>query len=96
MTESEIISAYSRAKDKRKQVDILADLSGLQKSEILRIVHDHEKAPVKEQPQEQDWKEQLLTQLYGRLDELEKEIRRKEVCYKEIATAIKVISELAG
>lgn len=95
-TENEIIRSYNAAKDKKKQVDILAELCCCQKSEILDIIHKQEKVLHEEEQPQEEWREKILNQLYKRMDEVEKEIRKKEASYKELAMAIKVISELAG
>ena len=78
MTEREICRSYREAKDKRKQIPIISDLSGLSKTEIIGILLKNGENVIK----------QDIEQLYKRLDTLDAQISKYEKEYKEIARVL--------
>ena len=78
MTEHEICVMYRGAKDKSKQIPILADLCQTDKVTIIGILRKNgENVPDKE-----------IQQLFKRLDTLEAKILDAEREYKRIAAAL--------
>ena len=78
MTEHEICVMYREAKNKKIQLEILAELNGTRKSMIIGIlVKNGEKLPDRE-----------INKLYKRLDILEAQIAEREQEYKEIVKAL--------
>ena len=78
MTEREICLSYREAKDKRKQIPILADLSELSKPEIIGIMLRNGENVMK----------QDIEQLYKRLDALDAQIAEREREYRAIVKAL--------
>ena len=79
MTEREICHSYHNAKHKAQQIQILADLNGINILEILNILaRNGEKLP-----------ETTLNKLYAKLDRIETQIREKEWEYKAIVAVLK-------
>lgn len=78
MTEREICLSYREAKDKRKQIPILADLSELSKQEIIGILLRNGENVMK----------QDIEQLYKRLDTLDAQIAEREREYRAIVKAL--------
>jgi len=78
MTEREICLSYREAKDKRKQIPILADLSELSKPEIIGILLRNGENVMK----------QDIEQLYKRLDTLDAQIAEREREYRAIVKAL--------
>ena len=78
MTEREICLSYREAKDKRKQIPILADLSELSKPEIIGILLRNGENVMK----------QDIEQLYKRLDTLDAQIAEREREYRAIMKAL--------
>lgn len=78
MTEGEICSMYRNAKNRSKQLFILAELTGKNKAEIIAILLKNG-----EEVAERD-----INQLYKRLDTLEAQITEREREYKAIARAL--------
>lgn len=78
MTEGEICSMYRNAKNRSKQLLILAELTGKNKAEIIAILLKNG-----EEVAERD-----INQLYKRLDTLEAQIAEREREYKAIARAL--------
>lgn len=78
MTEREICIMYREAKNQNSQLQILAELNGVSRNEIIRIlVKNGEKLPSR-----------AFSQLYKRLDALEAQISEREKEYKEIVRAL--------
>ncbi len=78
MGEWEICYSYRSAKHKARQIQILADLNGVNTLEIIKIlVHGGERLP-----------ESTLNKLFAQLDKLEAQIREKEREYMAIAAAL--------
>lgn len=78
MEEWEICYNYRSAKHKERQIQILADLNGVNTFEIIKIlVHGGESPP------ERTW-----NKLFAQLDKLEAQIREKEREYMAIAEAL--------
>ena len=78
MTEREICLSYREAKDKRKQIPILADLSEKSKPEIIGILLRNGENVMK----------QDIEQLYTRLDTLDAQIAEREREYRAIVKAL--------
>lgn len=78
MTEREICLSYREAKDKRKQIPILADLSELSKPEIIGILLRNGENVMK----------QDIEKLYKRLDTLDAQIAEREREYRAIVKAL--------
>lgn len=78
MTEREICLSYREAKDKRKQIPILADLSELSKPEIIGILLRNGENVMK----------QDIEQLYKRLDTLDAQIAEREREYRAIVKTL--------
>ena len=78
MTEREIRLMYREARNKNTQLQILAELNGVSRNEIIRIlVKNGEKLP-----------DRVINQLYKRLDVLEAQISEREREYREIVKAL--------
>lgn len=78
MTEREICIMYREARNQNKQLQILAELNGVSRNEIIRIlVKNGEKLPYR-----------AISQLYKRLDILDAEISEREKEYREIVRAL--------
>ena len=78
MTEREICLSYREAKDKKKQIPILADLSELSKPEIIGILLRNGESVAK----------QDIERLYKRLDTLDAQIAEREREYRAIVKAL--------
>ena len=78
MTEREICLSYREAKDKKKQIPILADLSELSKPEIIGILLRNGENVMK----------QDIEKLYKRLDTLDAQIAEREREYRAIVKAL--------
>lgn len=105
MTESEIVRSYKEAAEPARQVRILAQLNCCSPDDIARIVGLTEvpklrrgrkatKATASPKVKPYSAKEEVLTELYRKLDMLDAEIKEMETRYKETTTAIKVLSEM--
>lgn len=69
---------YREARNQNSQLQILAELNGVSRNEIIRIlVKNGEKLPSR-----------AISQLYKRLDALEAQISEREKEYKEIVRAL--------
>lgn len=78
MTEREICIMYREAKNQNAQIQILADLSSVNRLEIIKIlVRNGEKLPSR-----------AINQLYKRLDALDAQISEREKEYREIMQAL--------
>lgn len=78
MTDREICRMYREAKDRRAQLQILADLSGMGKAGVIGVLaRNGERLPCGE-----------AAKLYRRLDALEKQIRELEREYSALAGAL--------
>lgn len=78
MTGREICMSYRQAKDKKKQMQILAELNNVKRIHIIKILLEHgEKLPPKE-----------MEKLYERLDVLDGKIYEMEEEYREIVNAL--------
>lgn len=82
MTEGEICSMYRNAKNRRRQLQILADLTGKSKTEIISILLKNG-----EKVTERD-----IATMMRRLDALDEEIAEREREYKMIARALGAIA----
>ena len=94
MTAGEIKRNYDQAKDKERQIGILADLNCCTREAIVKILD------VESSREKPSAPEQKLTgigaaeqALYEVLDELESEIRRLEEEYKSVKKAIDVLAK---
>ena len=79
MTAREICRSYHNARHKAQQIQILAELNGVDSLEIIKVLaHGREELP-----------DSTVNKLFKRLDKLEMEIREREREYKAIAAALK-------
>lgn len=79
MTAREICYSYRNARHKAQQIQILAELNGVDSLEIIKVlVRGGEELPAS-----------TVNKLFKRLDKLEMEIREREREYKAIAAALK-------
>ena len=89
--QNEVYQAYKNAKNKARQIDILAELNDCSVDDIVVILAGQINRPsIVEKPKQPDFMEILSRQL----DELDKDIRGLEVKYKEVTTAMKVLAEI--
>lgn len=94
MSREEILRDYKSAKNRRRQVQILADLNCCSRAEIERIL-DLEK-PTDSSPAagaETEERDPFEAWLHGRLDSLDAEIRALEERHRKYADAIEVLGE---
>jgi len=108
MTETEIVRSYKESANPAGQIRILAQLNDCDQETIAHIVGLSEVPKLKAgrrpkpgsivqpAPSQQSPVRVVLKDLYRKMDELEVEIRQRETKYKEIATAIKVLSDMEG
>lgn len=92
MTIWEIQNSYRTAKNKEKQIGILAELNDCSIKDIKKIL-DIDKKPVEESPKEIAG-EDIISKLFERLDVLDKEIKDKEEEYRKISIAIEVLGKI--
>lgn len=102
MSVGEIKRSYDQAKNKERQIAILAELNDCDRSEIEKIIsvenrrEKHE--PVNVAEENPDDKEigldDVMNTLFSRLDELEKQIKPLEEEYRNIKIAIDVIAKV--
>lgn len=78
MTEREICISYRQARDKKKQLQILAELNNVKRIHIIKFLLEHDE---KLSPKETE-------KLYVRLDVLDEKIHEMEEEYREIADAL--------
>ena len=102
MSVGEIKRSYDQAKNKRRQIDILADLNCCDRSEIEKIIsvesmreqHEPVKAVVEKPSEKEMCIDDVMNTLFSRLDELEKKIKTLEEEYRNIKIAIDVIAKV--
>lgn len=81
MTEREILRSYRNAANQNAQIQILTELTGMKRLDIIMVLaRNGEKLPKK-----------CINRLFRRLDELDAQICEEESEYKEIVKAIKAI-----
>lgn len=81
MTEREICRSYRNAANQNAQIQILTELTGRKRLDIIMVLaRNGEKLPKK-----------CIDKLFKRLDELDAQIYERESEYKEIVEAIKAI-----
>lgn len=93
MSESEIKRRYKEAKNQKQQIGILADLNCCSKEEIesiLGITKEDNKPPGEMS------RGQIMDLLFGKLDLLEKEIKKLEEEYRNISITISVLGKIGG
>ncbi len=94
MTDGEIRSMYKSAKDKKKQIEILAQLNCCDTGKILQIVHHNREA--KEESGKHDSEDYITSHkakvLMDRLDELDAKIKPLEDEYKRTVEALMQIT----
>lgn len=95
MSREEILRDYKSAKNRRRQVQILAELNCCSRAEIERILGlektDDAAAPAAGAETEEGCPFEAW--LHGRLDSLDAEIRALEEKYRKYAAAIEVLGE---
>ena len=102
MSVGEIKRSYDQAKNKRRQIDILAELNDCDRSEIEKIIsaesrreqHEPVKAVVEKPSENEMGLNDVMNTLFSRLDELEKKIKPLEEEYRNIKIAIDVIAKV--
>ena len=102
MSVGEIKRSYDQAKNKRRQIDILAELNDCDRSEIEKIIsvesmreqHETVKAVVEKPSEKEMGLNDVINTLFSRLDELEKKIKPLEEEYRNIKIAIDVIAKV--
>lgn len=99
MTEGEILKMYRQARDKGGQIQILADLNGTKRINIIQILlYQGEEVrvplPVRGKKRKKELtKKEYRTALLKRLDELDAKIAALETAYREIAAVVKAGKE---
>lgn len=100
MSVSEIKRNYNEAKNKNRQIGILADLNCCSKEEIKKIVavensreQKKEKAPVSPVEKELSVND-VVNKLYVRMEELDSQIKLLEKEYRNIVITLGVLAEL--
>lgn len=95
MSREEILRDYKSAKNRRRQVQILAELNCCSRAEIERILGlekpDDASAPAAGAETEEGCPFEAW--LHGRLDSLDEEIRALEEKYRKYADALEVLGE---
>lgn len=100
MTVGEIQRNYEQAKDKEKQIGILADLNCCSREEIKNIVgveskRREQKISEPKYPKSTELSRgEILERLFGRLDLLDHEIKKLEEEYRKVYNAIEVLGTL--
>ena len=102
MSVGEIKRSYDQAKNKRRQIDILAELNDCDRSEIEKIIsvesmreqHEPVKAVVENPSEKKMGLDDVMSTLFNRMDELEKQIKPLEEEYRNIKIAIDVIAKV--
>lgn len=81
MTEREICRSYRNAANRNAQIQILTELTGMKRLDIIMVLaRNGEKLPKK-----------CIDRLLKRLDKLDAQIYERETEYKEIVKAIQAI-----
>ena len=102
MSVGEIKRSYDQAKNKRRQIDILAELNDCDRYEIekiisvesMRVQHEPVKVVVEKPSEKEMGLDDVMNTLFSRLDELEKKIKPLEEEYRNIKIAIDVIAKV--
>ena len=90
MTENEICREYNKAKDKKLQIGILADMNVCNKEDILKILIRNGQDVSVAAPKKPGSKgDKVLQALYSLLDEADERVREAERQYTNIAERIK-------
>lgn len=82
MTPNEILRNYNEAKNKKLQIDILADLNCCDRETIERIISG--------KPEKADIRQMLIE----RMEKIDEEIKSLEKQYKQVSIALAVVGEL--
>ena len=95
MSREEILRDYKSAKNRRRQVQILAELNCCSRQEIERILglEKPDDAAVPAAGTETEEMHPFEAWLHGRLDSLDEEIRALEEKYRKYADALEVLGE---
>lgn len=102
MSVGEIKRSYDQAKNKRRQIDILAELNDCDRSEIEKIIsvesrrekHDLVHTVTEKSSENEMCLDDVINTLFARMDELEKKIKPLEEEYRNIKIAIDVIAKV--
>lgn len=103
MTDGDICREYREAKDKEKQIDIIADqLNGMTREDVIKVLVDcGEMEPPAEKPKRQPSKkpgavpempEPVKDALFARMDEIDREIKPLEDQRKELDQKMEPLS----
>lgn len=93
MTAGEIKRSYDQAKDKERQIGILADLNCCTREAIAVILDVESRKKPRASEQKITGIDAAEQALYAVLDDLESEIRNLEEEYKSVKKAIDVLAE---
>lgn len=96
MTAGEIKRSYEEAKNKGRQVRILAELNNCSQDEIRTVLsgEDKRKQPAIKADQKAMSIDDTVNILFARLDELEEQIKPLEEEYRNVKIAIDVIQKV--
>lgn len=102
MSVGEIKRSFDQAKDKKRQIGILADLNCCDRSEIEKIIsaenrgehHEPVRAAAEKMSKKAMGLDEVIDILFVRLDELEEKIKPLEEEYRNIKIAIDVIAKV--
>ncbi len=95
MTEGEIRRSYGAAKNKNAQIGILADLNACSTDHIKQILEtENLKTVVPHVEPQEPTKSEILNVLFAKIDSIDEQIKALEKEYKDVHTAIEVISAL--
>ena len=88
MTDEEIVKRFLQAKDKKKQVKVLAELNGSDQGEIQNIILTHlsKRTPV----------ESVMDIIFKRVSDIEDLVADLEREHRELTETLKVLSKLKG
>lgn len=100
MSVGEIQRSYNTAKNKKAQIGILAELNDCSVEEIEKIIgvesgRRKEPAEVPVVPTELT-RGEIMDMLFGRMDVLDKEIKRLEEEYRNLSITIEVPGKIGG
>lgn len=94
MSREEILRDYKSAKNRRRQVQILADLNCCSRAEIERILGlEKPDGAAPAAGIETEERSPFEAWLHGRLDSMDAEIKALEEKYRKYANAIEVLGE---
>lgn len=96
MSVGEIKRNYDNAKNKERQISILAELNDCDRSEIEKIVLVEGKRELAEPSPAEMSLRYVINRLFLKLDELDENIKSMEAEYTAVKTAIDVLTKMEG